>query len=271
MILAIADVRAVPEAQPRVSIDMDVVAAYAEELKSGAEFPPVVVFYDGTAYWLGDGWHRLAAYQAIGATRIPVDRRTGGRRDAILYACGANAAHGLPRTNTDKRRAVETLLGDSEWAKKSDRWIAEKACVSDPFVGKIRAQLQTVSSSEPREGRDGKTRKSRSSPPAAKKTPEPKSEREPAALDFEDAPEHTAEREEPRAEHKSEPPPAAAKPPTATPPRPAQPETPAKYSNMAVRDGAAKVLKDVRVVWGFMRKADRELFRQELLAAMESE
>jgi hypothetical protein len=29
-------------------------------------FPPVVVYFDGTDYWLADGFHRLAAWERIG-------------------------------------------------------------------------------------------------------------------------------------------------------------------------------------------------------------
>lgn len=36
-------------------------------------------------------------------------------REAILFIVGANASHGLRRTNADKRRTVERLLADEEW------------------------------------------------------------------------------------------------------------------------------------------------------------
>jgi hypothetical protein len=61
------------------------------------------------------------------------------------------------RTNADKRRAVELLLRDEEWSKKSDRWIAEKCGVSHNFVNSVRPQLSSDDSS--RTGQDGKTRK----------------------------------------------------------------------------------------------------------------
>ena len=83
-------------------------------------------------------------------TRILADIRQGTRRDAILYSCGANAAHGLPRTNEDKRRAVRKLLEDTEWMFWSDVKIAEVACVSHDFVSRLREELHPASFGERR-------------------------------------------------------------------------------------------------------------------------
>ena len=41
--------------------------------------------------------------------------KAGTRRDAVLAAAGANAAHGLRRSAADKARAVDALLTDDEW------------------------------------------------------------------------------------------------------------------------------------------------------------
>ena len=60
--------------------------------------------------------------------------------------------------NDHKRRAVMLLLRDEEWAKKSDRWVAEKCGVSHPFVAKLRGELESDTSSRPRTGQDGKVR-----------------------------------------------------------------------------------------------------------------
>lgn len=266
MLAKIDDLRMDGGTQPRVLMDPDTIADYAEAMKSGAEFPPVVVFFDGKNHWLADGFHRVYAAQENGQTQIPVDRRTGSQRDAILFSCGANATHGRPRTNADKQQAIETLLRDTAWGKRTDKWISDACCVTDKTVAASRRRLESASEIPMlgrREARDGKTYKPRSAPPAAKPTPEPQSEREPAALDFEDAPE-------------SRPEPVHVPAPV-TPARVAREQSaaptsqPAKYSNMAVRDGAAKALKDVGVVWKFMGAADRDLFRREMLALMESE
>lgn len=129
--------------QMRAALNEQTASEYADELQRGAVFPPVVVFYDGSEYWLGDGFHRVRAYAlAYGHTvEIPCEVRPGTRRDAVLCAAGANAVHGLRRTPEDKRRSVETLLRDEEWAQWSDREIARRCHVSHTFVSKVRTEF----------------------------------------------------------------------------------------------------------------------------------
>lgn len=150
--------------QIRAAVNEHTVTEYAELMKAGVEMPPVEVFFDGMVYWLADGFHRVTAAFEAGLETILANVRTGKKRDAILFACGANSSHGLKRTNADKRRAVETLLSDSEWVKWSDNRIAEAVGVSVPFVTGIRNELATVANSpaskaaaEPRVGKDGKS------------------------------------------------------------------------------------------------------------------
>jgi phage N-6-adenine-methyltransferase len=96
--------------QPRAAIYDNVINDYANALLEGTILPPVVVFFDGDDYWLGDGFHRYHANKKAKFSEIEADVRNGTRRDAILYSVGANVDHGLRRTNEDKRRAVMTLL-----------------------------------------------------------------------------------------------------------------------------------------------------------------
>lgn len=58
----------------------------------------------------------------------------------MLFSVGANAAHGLRRTNEDKRRAVTTLLSDPEWSAWSDSKIATIAKVDHKTVAKWRGE-----------------------------------------------------------------------------------------------------------------------------------
>ena len=135
--------------QPRAASDPATIAEYAEHMRAGDTFPPVVVFHDGTDHWLADGFHRVAACRAAGLASVAADVRQGTRRDAVLYSAGANATHGLRRSNADKRRAVLTLLGDPEWSQWSDREIARRCAVSNRFVGVVRAELAVNGSQSP--------------------------------------------------------------------------------------------------------------------------
>lgn len=128
------------EIQPRMQLNQEVVTAYAQAMKRGATFPPVVIFFDGKRYWLADGFYRVKAKEANGKQSISSEVRHGSRRDAMLFAAGANSAYGLQRSNADKRRAVEKLIFDKEWFRWSDREIARRTSVSQPFVSKLRNQ-----------------------------------------------------------------------------------------------------------------------------------
>ena len=126
--------------QPREALDHHTVVEYADDMREGATFAPVTVFTDGKSYWLADGFHRVAAARLASLDTIATEVKAGTLRDAILYAAGANGAHGLRRTNEDKRRAVSRLLDDAEWSTWSDREIARQCGVTHPFVARVRGE-----------------------------------------------------------------------------------------------------------------------------------
>ena len=127
--------------QQRVQLDEKVIFEYFEEIQGGQQFPPLTVFDDGQDLILADGWHRYEAFKLADNDFVDVEIIKGTERDAILYAVGANADHGLRRTNADKRYAVETLLKDDEWGQWSDGAISRKVNVSQAFVSKVRREL----------------------------------------------------------------------------------------------------------------------------------
>jgi hypothetical protein len=127
--------------QSRAAMDEAAIAEYSEAIRQGATLPPLIAYYDGAVFWLADGFHRYHAYRAAGVEAVMADVRTGSKRDAVLFSVGANAAHGLRRTNADKRRAVETLLADAEWVTWSDSAIAKACAVSDKTVAAHRMAI----------------------------------------------------------------------------------------------------------------------------------
>ncbi len=128
-------------AQMRVEMKPNVVRDYADEMAAGVIFPPVVVYHDGTDYWLGDGFHRVEAARKLKHETIEAEVLDGDARQAILHGTGSNASHGLRRTQADKRRAVERLLRDDEWSKWSNRKIGAAARVDHKTVAKVRREL----------------------------------------------------------------------------------------------------------------------------------
>ncbi len=146
--LAINKIRTDGGTQPRKGLDADTVEQYTQAVKAKVKFPAVVVYYDGATYWLADGFHRLQAHRNAQKRVILADVRQGNLREAILHSAGANATHGLRRSNDDKKRAVMCLLDDPEWVEWSDRAIARRCNVSHVFVAKLRAGTGNVTSTE---------------------------------------------------------------------------------------------------------------------------
>jgi hypothetical protein len=134
--------------QPREAIDPEVVKDYSTAMVEGATFPPVVVYHDGTDYWLADGFHRVRAAEAAGFMEIDCQILQGTQRNAIMFSLGANDMHGLRRTNADKRRAVMRMLEDVEWSAWSDREIARACKVSNHLVASLRSDVTRNSPSE---------------------------------------------------------------------------------------------------------------------------
>lgn len=158
--LPIADIRC-DTCEGRSALVVDAVERYIDELREGASFPPIVVYSDGKTYWLADGNHRLTAMgpDGLGKKTIEADVRAGNADDAIRYSLSANRAHGLPRTNRDKRHAAEVSL--KHWPGESDRWHAETCAVGHSFVSKLRSELEQsghLSTVDKTKTRDGKVR-----------------------------------------------------------------------------------------------------------------
>jgi hypothetical protein len=150
------------DVQPREAINTQVIGEYAESMRNGDTFPDIIVFHDAEAgeQYLADGWHRVLAAREASKATLNAEIRAGTKRDAVLYSISANTRHGLRPTNADKRRAVRRLLIDPEWSQWSDGVIAQRAGVSQPFVGTLRSKMSVEDEdSEPkrRKTADGRT------------------------------------------------------------------------------------------------------------------
>src|SRR5262245_49286102 len=133
------------ETQSRVMVDAEKVDEYREELtltgdRMFTRHDPVVLFHDGTKFWIGDGWHRILAAIRVGFTHIPAEVQPGGKVEVQFYAAGAHTTHGLQRSNADKRKAVRLLLAHPLAKGWTHRQIAEHCHVSHTFVNLLSAE-----------------------------------------------------------------------------------------------------------------------------------
>ena len=129
--------------QTRARIQDDIIVEYAQDMKAGAAFPPLIVFHDGTDYWLGDGFHRWGAAASLNLDSIECEIRQGTLADAQWFSFSANRANGMRRTNDDKVRAVKAALRHCKGGR-SDAEIARHVGVDHHTVAKYRGELTST-------------------------------------------------------------------------------------------------------------------------------
>lgn len=90
----------------------EVVEDYADAMKRGEKFPPVIVYTDGVKNYLADGFHRVMAASQAGKTSIEADVKEGTFAEAKRFAASANAKNGLRMTNAMKRNCLLSVMDD---------------------------------------------------------------------------------------------------------------------------------------------------------------
>ena len=78
---------------------------------------PLSVCFDGTEYWLFDGYHRLAVLEQLGITACQVMVYKGGRRDALCryIADKLRSKEPTPQTRVF-RHCLRRLRTDTVWS-----------------------------------------------------------------------------------------------------------------------------------------------------------
>ena len=130
------------QTQARVALDSAQVAEYAEAIKDGEKFPAVVVFHDGSDYWLADGFHRYHATKQVGHVSIEAEVRTGTVEEAQIYAFGANAKRGLSTNNEDNRSIIIRMLAHPISKGWTNAEIARHIGCSKMTVGRVKTSLE---------------------------------------------------------------------------------------------------------------------------------
>lgn len=158
-LVPIADIRRDGATQPRAGLNEGHVADLMQALQDGEPLPAVDVMYDGVSYWLYDGYHRIAAHERMGRTEIAAAVHQGDQPAAQWESYGVNKAHGLKRTNDDKKRAVQAALRHPKAATLSNREIARHVGVDEATVRAYRAEMEAtaeIPQSAARKGGDGR-------------------------------------------------------------------------------------------------------------------
>lgn len=143
--------------QSRVAVSQEVLVDYAEALKRGDKFPPIVVFglEDFSVYWPGDGHKRIQACLRAGKKEILAEVRIGTLEDARWYSLSANKTHGARRSRADVTWAIQLALTHPQSQNMSDAQIARHVGASGKTVA---AQRRHLGNSEVnRTGKDGRT------------------------------------------------------------------------------------------------------------------
>ena len=143
-----------PNLNLRDRLDEFAIERYADAWE---RMPPVTVFEVDGQWLLADGFHRHAAAIKLNRRMIPAEVREGSMADALDFATGVNAFHGLPWTRAERRRAVEVKLRlHPDW---SDRRLAEDLGTGRDLVGRVRKNLVEagqLAATAGRVGADGK-------------------------------------------------------------------------------------------------------------------
>ncbi len=146
--LNLSDIRIDGGTQARLELNQGKVKEYAEHLRDGEVFPPVIVYHDGSDYWLADGFHRYFANKANANKKIACDVRVGTLDDAILFSWSANKGRGLDMTPEDNRNILIKMLNHPVTSLWSISQIAKWVGVSKSTVSRVKSFISEEKTTE---------------------------------------------------------------------------------------------------------------------------
>jgi len=98
---------------PRLKVNWLTAYQYAQAMRAGATFPPILVGKYGGKMYVVDGWHRVKAYEILKEEYIEaIIKNYSSRREMLVDAINANIAHGRPLSVQEKVRLVEKLSNE---------------------------------------------------------------------------------------------------------------------------------------------------------------
>ena len=139
--LNLAVLRLDGDTQARLALSQEKVQEYAALMEDGEEFRPIDAFFDGSDYWLADGFHRYFATKANKKTSITATIHNGTLDEAQLFAFAANKGHGLHMTATDIRHCIVRMLEHPVWSGWTNAAIAKHVGTSKMTVGRVKSAM----------------------------------------------------------------------------------------------------------------------------------
>lgn len=136
--VSMAEIRIDGGTQMRASVNPEWIQVMVDNMKNDVEYPPIEARFDGTHYWLSDGFHRYHAQSRLGLKSVMVSYLPGTQADARRDAFKANYKHGLPLSREDKIHKVKIALEDPLYMTLNDADIARLCEVSKSFVASVR-------------------------------------------------------------------------------------------------------------------------------------
>ena len=144
--LELAHIRTDGDTQGRAALDEAVVAEYAALMAEGVQFPPVRVWFDGQAYWLADGFHRVNAARRASLNEIAVELHSGTLDDARWDSFRANATNGLRRTKEDLEIVIQRALAHQQATGLSTNRLAQHLGIPEPTLRRWKRKSNPTSS-----------------------------------------------------------------------------------------------------------------------------
>lgn len=139
--LPLAVIRTDGGTQPRDGLIEEEVDEYVFQLRHKAQFPPIEVVYDGSDYYVWDGFHRLEAHKRAKKTEIAARVQPGTREDAVWLSYRANITHGIRRSPADRQRAVMGALQHPRSSGMTDKHLAAHCGVAVSTISQWRKRL----------------------------------------------------------------------------------------------------------------------------------
>ncbi len=158
--LPITDIVVDENLQCRTKKNQAAINEYSGRFREHVALPPVVIFRDshGTNL-LADGFHRVCGAVQAKLTALQADVYQGSWHDALIYAAGANAGHGVRRSRMDVECTIRKLLADPDCWTWTDRRLASCAVCDHKTIKRVRDELShsgEIPTSSSRIGKDGR-------------------------------------------------------------------------------------------------------------------